>query len=600
MVGWLSWLCIDVAVCGRSFWYTLRYMKRSIVFLAMIVALSVPVSVLAGDWMVQETGSMSSVRGVAFDGDALVAVGNTGNKMYSTNEGETWMLADKTASVWWYDLVLDETGAFVAVGESGSMNVSDDAGVTWSNVSIGSLEHLYAIDRNGSYGYIVGANAEVYYFVDSTNTWTNVDPGVTEHLYAVQDMGDGTAWVGGADGRLLLASQSGVSWANKGRVATGHIRGLHFFDGSEGFIVGDNGLFKSTDDGGVSWSTVEVDGLSGQDLYSIEAVGDLMVVAGETIILRSSDAGETWVADTYADSNYTFHAAVYASSSELWVAGTDFDVSSVVWRFDGTGPEAPSAVLVSGEDETLSGDLEFFWLAAEDAESEVDYYVVNLDGGEFIDVDGLSWSTTDLSEGSHLFSVFAVDTAGNEGDVAFLDFEVSAGEEDTSPSTGSGTTANEGEAAVSSLIKLACDEGTDANDPCKAVYYYADDGKRHAFPNEQVFFTWFDDFDSVVEVSREFMSSLTLGANVTYHPGTKMVKFVTVPTVYAVEAQGVLRAIASEDVAASMYGEDWNTKIDDISDAFFGNYTFGESIESAQDFWVGSVMMSVESLDENF
>ena len=156
------------------------------------------------------------------------------------------------------------------------------------------------------------------------------------------------------------------------------------------------------------------------------------------------------------------------------------------------------------------------------------------------------------------------------------------------------------EASTSSLIKLTCDEEVDVNDPCKAVYYYADDGKRHAFPNEQVFFTWFEGFDSVIEVSREFMSSLTLGANVTYHPGTVMVKFVTVPTVYAVEAQGVLRPIASEEVAASLYGEDWNTQIHDIADVFFTNYSIGEPIESSDQFATTFATASSASLDDQF
>ena len=40
-----------------------------------------------------------------------------------------------------------------------------------------------------------------------------------------------------------------------------------------------------------------------------------------------------------------------------------------------------------------------------------------------------------------------------------------------------------------------------------------------------------------------------LGRNVTYHPGTKMVKFITVNTVYAVGEDGKLRAIDTEATA---------------------------------------------------
>ena len=79
-----------------------------------------------------------------------------------------------------------------------------------------------------------------------------------------------------------------------------------------------------------------------------------------------------------------------------------------------------------------------------------------------------------------------------------------------------------------------------------------------------------------------------------------MVKFQSVHTVYAVARYGELRAIASEDVASDLYGSDWNQQIDDISDAFFGNYDFGETIESAEDYDVDDAENSVESLNDNF
>lgn len=156
------------------------------------------------------------------------------------------------------------------------------------------------------------------------------------------------------------------------------------------------------------------------------------------------------------------------------------------------------------------------------------------------------------------------------------------------------------EAPVGSLIKLSCSQNASVFDPCKAVYFYGQDGKRHAFPNDKVYFSWYKNFSTVKEVSQTFMSSLSLGKNVTYHPGLKLVKFQSVPIVYAVEAKGILRAIATEGVAISLYGTDWNKKVDDISDAFFSNYTFGAKIETAGDYIVSTVTNSVKGLSDNF
>ena len=78
-----------------------------------------------------------------------------------------------------------------------------------------------------------------------------------------------------------------------------------------------------------------------------------------------------------------------------------------------------------------------------------------------------------------------------------------------------------------------------------------------------------------------------------------MVKFVTVNTVYAVESGGVLRGIDSEDIASELYGSDWNQQIDDISDTFIGNYSFGDEIQSAADYDPTAAQNSVVNIDDS-
>lgn len=152
-----------------------------------------------------------------------------------------------------------------------------------------------------------------------------------------------------------------------------------------------------------------------------------------------------------------------------------------------------------------------------------------------------------------------------------------------------------------SLLKLACASDASVNDACRAVYYYdTDDLERHAFPNEAVYFSWYVDFANIVVVSDAFLASLTLGGNVTYHPGTTMVKFITVNTVYAVGESGELRAIDTEETAASIFGTDWNQQVDDISDAFYNNYEFGADIDSASDYDPDEVYSNVDHIEDIF
>lgn len=155
-------------------------------------------------------------------------------------------------------------------------------------------------------------------------------------------------------------------------------------------------------------------------------------------------------------------------------------------------------------------------------------------------------------------------------------------------------------AAPGRLIKVACPAGADVSHPCKAVYYYGRDGKRHAFPSARVYFTWFNDFATVQVVDAAFLSSLSLGENVLPRPGVRLVKFQTVNTVYAVDRGGILRGIVSEAVAAGIYGSAWAGKIDDVVDVLFGNFLVGGDITSTAGYSPAAATAGTTSIDGNF
>jgi len=128
------------------------------------------------------------------------------------------------------------------------------------------------------------------------------------------------------------------------------------------------------------------------------------------------------------------------------------------------------------------------------------------------------------------------------------------------------------------LVKLECAANAGVNDPCKAVYYLGNNGKRYVFPNEKTYRTWYSDFSGVKIISASDLASYMIGGNVTYRPGVKLVKIQTDSKVYAVDKNGSIRWIETAEAAQSIYGADWSKLVEDISDAFFVNYTAGDSI----------------------
>jgi plastocyanin len=112
-----------------------------------------------------------------------------------------------------------------------------------------------------------------------------------------------------------------------------------------------------------------------------------------------------------------------------------------------------------------------------------------------------------------------------------------------------------------------------------AVYYYGEDGMRYVFPNDKTYFTWYSNFNNVKWLSDSDMSTVQIGGNVTYKPGVKMIKIKSDPKVYTVSKNGLIRAVGSEAVAKTLYGNSWASKVDDMPDGFFSNYSIGSPIE---------------------
>ncbi|KKW32896.1 MAG: hypothetical protein UY76_C0014G0009, partial [Candidatus Uhrbacteria bacterium GW2011_GWA2_52_8d] len=115
---------VFVTLVKADWWLNMRFFNLSMLILFCSL-FAFPIRA-ATTWTVQDDGTMQSVRGITGSGDVLVAVGNTGNRMRSTDAGVSWSLLANSGSVWWHDVDPAANGDFLAVGESGAYAYSDD------------------------------------------------------------------------------------------------------------------------------------------------------------------------------------------------------------------------------------------------------------------------------------------------------------------------------------------------------------------------------------------------------------------------------------------------------------------------------------------
>ena len=127
---------------------------------------------------------------------------------------------------------------------------------------------------------------------------------------------------------------------------------------------------------------------------------------------------------------------------------------------------------------------------------------------------------------------------------------------------------------VGDLIKIQNDHDPATHDD-ETVYYYDRDWNRRPFLNRRVFESWYSDFSGVKELTPAEIASIRMAAPIVYRPGTRLIKIPSVPKVYAVEPGGVLRWVTSEDVAKTLYGNDWSKRVDDVPESYFANYREG-------------------------
>ncbi len=113
------------------------------------------------------------------------------------------------------------------------------------------------------------------------------------------------------------------------------------------------------------------------------------------------------------------------------------------------------------------------------------------------------------------------------------------------------------------------------------VYFMGDDDKRHAFPNKDVFNSWFQTSTEIMTVADYQIAEIPLGENITLRPG-KLVRVLNSLVLYVTDVGRKLRQIITEALMDS-----YRVRIDDViyslSPALVTNYKFGNPILSEHD-----------------
>jgi len=193
-------------------------------------------------WAQRNSGTTSSLHGIAAGNGLLVTVGD-GGAIQTSPTGQIWTSRTSGTSLTLYSVACSN-GIFVAVGQEGTVLTSSD-GLNWSGQYSGTLSNLLSV-AYGSAGFLAaGPGGTIINSPDGTN-WLVQNPGTLGYLENVS-YGNGYYLVTG-NGGVALTSPDGVTWTFRNLGLTGgqNLYGSSFIN-SRFEVVGGNGTILESD-----------------------------------------------------------------------------------------------------------------------------------------------------------------------------------------------------------------------------------------------------------------------------------------------------------------------------------------------------------------
>lgn len=224
----------------------------------------------------------------------LLALGGTGQ---ATGEEEAAIMAPLAAR----SLLLDVAMAgdrLLAVGERGHILVSTDRGDSWRQVPVPTQALLTAVALgDGGRAWAVGHDSVILRSEDGGESWELVysDPDANEPLFDVFFLDGDRGFAVGAYGVFMETHDGGRSWESRTAFdGDNHLQHMARLPSGALVLVGERGLILRSDDGGETFR--QLPSPYHGSLFSSLPLDDrtILIFGLRGHSFRSSDGGATW------------------------------------------------------------------------------------------------------------------------------------------------------------------------------------------------------------------------------------------------------------------------------------------------------------------
>ncbi len=252
------------------------------------------------------------------DGRTVLAVGDSGTILKSSDGGESWTSKASGSTETLTGIVSAGDGAVVAAGSNGSILRSGDQGESWRPVDGVGKENLAGLSGDGDALWAFGAKGTVLRSVDGGKSWQKAAaPFDADVAFAMSDR-DAVLAIG-AHGQIAMSADQGKTWKVKSSGVTADLAVANF-DGQTIWVGGSGGTLLKSSNAGDTWTAVKLP--VDVDIRDIKALaGTLWLVGSHGAILKSTDGGSTWQTKETRTTAILEALAAPSGTQDMWAVG---------------------------------------------------------------------------------------------------------------------------------------------------------------------------------------------------------------------------------------------------------------------------------------
>jgi photosystem II stability/assembly factor-like uncharacterized protein len=252
-------------------------------------------------WRQVDVPTRAMLTGVTFVGDGVgLAVGHDSVILRTTDAGETWEQVFRAPEdeAPFFDVWFSDADNGIAIGAYGSHHRTTDGGLTWEFEPIGDTDwHLHEVARadNGTL-YLAAEAGFAYRSDDGGATWAELPSPYEGSFFGVLPLEGDTLLLYGLRGHLFRSEDAGETWLE---IPTGTVAmltdGLRLADGTI-VLVGLGGTVLISTDGGRNFEYNQREGRRGISNI-VETTGGSLLLVGEFGVTTATLAELTAAAD---------------------------------------------------------------------------------------------------------------------------------------------------------------------------------------------------------------------------------------------------------------------------------------------------------------